>query len=50
MKQIKKNNKRRGKIYIVVAFKEKQGYNQSNGNKLATENQRAKIIYATEIK
>ena len=37
MKQIKKNYKRRGKIYIVVAFKEKQGYNQSNGNKLAME-------------
>ena len=45
MKQIKKNYKRRGKIYIVVAFKEKHGYNQFNGNNLATENQQAKIIY-----
>lgn len=50
MKQIKKNYKRRGKIYIVVAFKEKRGYNQFNGNNLATENQQAKIIYVIEIK
>lgn len=50
MKQIKKNYKRRGKIYIVVAFKEKHGYNQFNGNNLATENQQAKIIYVIEIK
>ena len=49
MKQIKKNYKRRGKIYIVVAFKEKHGYNQFNGNNLATENQQAKIIYVFKV-
>ncbi len=39
MKQIKKNYKRRGKIYIVVAFKEKHGFNQFNGNrKSASQN------------
>lgn len=50
MKQIKKNYKRRGKIYIVVAFKEKHGYNQFNGNNLATENQQAKIEHENEVK
>ena len=50
MKQIKKNYKRRGKIYIVVAFKEKHGYNQFNGNNLATENQQARINDVIEVK